>query len=115
MVNPEKQVSLHRELVAAARSIVTYQIGLPLGCVRLARISSWLKPFEDAELQVVEKYLEVVRRLPIGTERLTWDRTALRREDVKLEAANHEFRDSVFEVCYHILDRFAEIETKASV
>lgn len=115
MVNPEKQVSLHRELVAVARSIVTYQMGLPLGCVRLARISTWLKAFEVSELPAVEKYLERTRGLPIGTERLAWDRAALRREDVKLEAANIEFRDSVFETCYSILDRFVEIETRATV
>jgi hypothetical protein len=114
MVNPEKQVSLHRELVSVARSIVTYQIGLPLGCVRLARIRTWLKPLEDVEFPAVERYLERVRGLPIGTERLTWDRGALRQEDVKLEAANIEFRDPVFETCYSILDRFAEIEARAT-
>jgi hypothetical protein len=105
---------LRRELVAVARSIVTYQVGLPLGCVRLARIISWLQPFESAELPIVDRYLEAVRGLPIGTERLTWDRAALRREDVKLEAVNHEFRDPVFEVCYEIMDGFAKLESNVS-
>lgn len=108
MPKSDKRTSLLQQLVGAARAIVTYQIGLPLGCTRLDRIKHWLRLLEPLELPSVDQYLDAVRGLPIGNERLGWDRAALRAKDVELEAINSRFRDLVFEACYDIISRYAE-------
>lgn len=110
-VNEERHRALKRQLVAAARSVVTYQVGLPHGCTRMSRIASWLRPYEPVELPSVAQYLARVGHLPIGTERLEWDRTALRRMDVELEAVNSAFRDAVFAQCFQIIDAQSQDET----
>jgi hypothetical protein len=107
MPNPDKRSSLLNQLVSAARAVNTYQVGLPLGCIRLGRIKRWLEPYEPIDLPMVDQYLKAVRALPIGTERLGWDRAALRAKDVELEAVNRRFRDPVFEACYDIISRYA--------
>lgn len=117
MVNPSKRDSAAKKVVAVARSIVTYQIGLPAGCVRMNRALSWLAPFETALPEVFEEYLREVRQLPITTERLFWDREALRQMDEALEEANRRFRDRIFDACWALIDRFTastaspEVET----
>ena len=44
MANPSKRDSAVRKVVATARSIVTYEIGLPMGCRRMIRTLAWLAP-----------------------------------------------------------------------
>lgn len=108
MTVADRRTALLKQLVSSARATVTYQVGLPLGATRLRRTALWLRRFEPIELPAVERYLDAVRGLPIGTERLHWQRSALREKDVELEAINREFRDPVFETCYDIIARYSD-------
>ena len=110
MPNPSDRDSAARKVVAAARAIVTYQIGLPAGCVRLQRALAWLRPYE-AELPeiVCDEYLNAVRGFPLGSERLLWDRAALREKDVALESVNQRYRDRIFETSWKLIDRFGNV------
>ena len=108
MGNPSKRDSAARKVVAAARSIVTYQIGLPEGCRRMGRALLWLAPYESGLPTVFEDYLKEVRLLPTGSERLIWNRKILKEKDIALEAANQRFRDQIFDSCWTLIERFAE-------
>jgi|SRR5271155_2332587 len=104
MPNPPKSVALLKKLVSAARSIVTYQMGLPVGCIRVRNILVRLRPHIELSYPVFDGYLESVRDLPISSERLKWNYDALRDADKKLEAASSRFRGEIFEACYAIID-----------
>lgn len=108
MTNPDKRTSYLRKLVSAARSLVTYQVGLPVGCIRINGILSSLKLYgnTDFEYPVFAEYLKITRDLPISTDRLFWDRDALRKRDNILEGINQKFRDPIFETCYTIIDMY---------
>jgi hypothetical protein len=93
--------------VSAARSLVTYQTSLPLGCTRIQRIIYWLRPFEQLDMPVFDEFLAATQNLPVGSERLHWSRDALRERDVELERIIRKFRDRVFDACYDIIDRYA--------
>ena|ERR1700675_974682 len=115
MGNPSKRDSAARKVVAAARSIVTYQIGLPAGCQRMTRTLAWLAPYETGLPTVFEEYMNEVRGMPIGSERLLWNRKVLQEKDVALEATNQRFRDQIFDTCWAIIDRFAESSPSGSM
>ena len=106
MANPDKRTSHLKKLVSAARSIVTYQTNLPLGCTRVHRILYWLRPFEQLDMPVFDEFLAATQNLPVGTERLHWSREALCERDVELERIMRKFRDRVFAACYDIIDRY---------
>ena len=97
-----------KKLVSAARAIVTYQVGLPVGCIRVQRALFWLRPHKELSYPVFDKYLEALRTLPISSERLEWNREALREADKKLEAVSRRFREAIFEACYEIIDSYGE-------
>src|SRR5437870_1606548 len=99
MANPDKRTSFLKKLVSAARSVFTYQVGLPLGCIRLNSILFSLRPYESLDYPVFAEYLDATRDLPISSERLNWNRDALRDHDKRLEAINQKFRDRVFDAC----------------
>jgi hypothetical protein len=105
MTNPTLRDSSARKVVAVARQIVTYQIGLPAGCQRMIRVwSPLLKDGLDYK-SVFEEYMRQVTGLPIGSERLQWHRDALREKDRTLERMNREQRDRIFEACWALIDR----------
>ena len=108
MANPTERDSAARKVVAVARSIVTYQIGLPAGCLRMSRIYYPLARHETDLPTVFAEYLKEVRELPLTSERLLWNRSVLHEKDKLLEATNQIFRDRIFEACWTLIDRFAE-------
>ena len=106
MANPPKSVTYLKKLVSAARAIVTYQVGLPFGCIRVRRTLIWLRPYKELSYPVFDEYLRALSELPISSERLKWNREALREADKKLEVVSRRFRDSIFEACYEIIDSY---------
>jgi len=65
-----------------------------------------LHPHQALDYPAFSKYLADVRELPLGSERLETDLTALKRMDKALEKANIKWRDDLFEACYDIIERF---------
>jgi hypothetical protein len=106
--NPTKRDAAARKVVAVARSMVSYEIGLPLGCRRMVRTLAWLAPHETNLPKVFEEYLKQVMGLPLGSERLLWNRKVLEEKDVALEATNQRFRNEIFDTCWAVIDRFDE-------
>jgi hypothetical protein len=108
MANPSKRDSAARKVVGVARSIVTYQLGLSVGCRRMHRAFLWLAPYETNLPEVFKEYLDTVHDLPIGSERLHWNREILRQKDIEIERINGQFRDRIFEASWALIDRFGD-------
>jgi hypothetical protein len=45
--------------------------------------------------------------LPVGSERLYWNRDVLRQKDIEIEKISQQFRDRIFEASWALIDRFA--------
>jgi len=106
-MNEERHRSLIKQLVANARAIISYQVGLPLGVVRMHKILTWLGPFEVLDFPVFERYRAATLDLPTSSERLQCSREALRRYDERLVAINLEYREEILDTCFEIIERFA--------
>jgi hypothetical protein len=106
-MNEERHRSLVKQLVANARAIISYQVGLPFGCARMSKILYWLEPFEALDFPVFKQYAAATLEIPTGSERLHCTREALRRYDQKLVAVNLEYREDVLDTCFEIIERFA--------
>ena len=100
--------SFINQLVANARAIISYQVGLPLGCVKMRKLLYWLTPYEVLDYPVFEKYTNATRELPTSSERLYCSREALRRYDEKLVAINLEYREEILDVCFDIIERYGK-------
>jgi hypothetical protein len=97
-----------RKVSSAARAILTDQIGFSAGCQRLNRALLWLSPYEGNLPTIIDEYMKAVVGLPIGSERLGWQREALREKDIVLESVNQRFRGRILETCWALIDRFGE-------
>jgi hypothetical protein len=111
-MNEQKRVSYFRRLVANARAIISYQVGLPVGCVKMTHLLYWLETEgERLDFPIFDEYLEKVRDIPTGSERLECSRAALRRYDERLVPINLEYRERVIDACFDIIGRFAAGKT----
>lgn len=106
VTNPSKRDIAAKKVVARARAILADQIGFSVGCQRLDRALYWLSPYETDLPTITHEYLKAVEGLPIGSERLLWEREALREKDAVLESVNQKFRGRILETCWILIDRF---------
>src|SRR5438128_12672268 len=104
----DRHRSLLKKLVANSRAIISYQVGLPLGCAKMSKILYWLEPFEKLDFPIFKQYAAATLEIPTGSERLHCTREALRRYDQKLVAINLEYREEVLDPCFEIIERFAK-------
>lgn len=70
------------------------------------RILYGLARFEKLEYPVFREYLDTVRHLPYGAERLYWNRESLRRYDEQLVAINLEYREKIIDACFEIIEKY---------
>ncbi len=106
-MNEQKRDSYFRKLVTNARAIISYQVGLPVGCVKMNRLLYWLEnEGEELDFPIFGEYLEKVREIPTGSERLECSRAALRRYDERLVPINLEYRERIIDACFDIVERF---------
>jgi len=106
-MNDQRHRSLIKQLVANARAIISYQVGLPFGVVRMQKLLTWLRPFEVLNFPVFERYRAATLDLPTSSERLHCSRDALRRYDMRLVAINLEYREEILDTCFDIIERFS--------
>ena len=109
-MSEQKRDSYFRKLVANARAIISYQVGLPVGCAKMEKIFYWLKydGYEAAKYPIFKTYCDATRELVIGSERLNCSREALLRNDQRLVAINLKYREQILDACFEIIERYGK-------
>jgi len=105
--NDQEYRALLRRVISNARAIITYQVGLPFGCLRMHRLFLQLQPRRTLEFPVFEEYLMVVRPFAFGQDRLHWNRQALFEQDREVQEINRDFRDPVHNACHDLIEQLA--------
>ena len=102
--------NLLRKLVANARNIITYEVGVPFGVWRMQRLLGWLE-LSDVKLNfpVFDEYWKIVVAIPTGKERLYCSREALRRYDADLNQINLYYHERIIDACFEIIEGFGKI------
>ncbi len=95
------------DIVSNARAILAFEIGLPQGCQHMSKLISRLHPYDGFHYPIFKKYMEETSGLPIGQDRLQWDREKLAPHDLKLRAINHKYEKDISDACWAIIDQYA--------
>lgn len=115
LIDPVRQAAFLRKLVSAARAVVTYEVGLPIGAARVRRLLSVTICDPAISSAIFVEYLGAIGELPHDSVRLEWSRSVLLKLDKELERTNQLYRDAVFDACYRIIDRFAGSRRRAAL
>jgi hypothetical protein len=105
-MTPEQEVARKRRLVSAAKALLSLQVGIGVGCVRINKILHWLLLQDDPRYQVFWQFIVATRSLPLGNERLHWAHSALLECDAKLATIEADFRPKILSTCIDIIDTY---------
>lgn len=105
-MTPEQEVARKKQMVSAAKALLSLQVGIGVGCIRVNKILHWLSLQDDPRYQVFKQFITATMGLPLGNERLLWSHAALLECDVKLAAIEGDFRPRVLSACIDIVDTY---------
>ena len=105
-MNPEQEVARKKQLVSAAKALVSLQVGIGVGCVRINKLLIWLRLDGNEEHQVFRQFNKATVGLPIGNERLLWATDALLQQDTKLSKIEAKFRPAIMRACVNIIGTY---------
>ena len=98
------QISI-RKMVSNARAILTNQIGLPLGVRIMTRIAYWTKPpLNKIDLKIFREFDQAIGGCPVGSERLLWDKDALKKQDAIIDEVVARYRPDIIDRCFEIIE-----------
>ena len=108
-LNEGKRKNYIKKLVSNSRAIITHQIVIPLGSVKMEKILYWIdqiEPLNEIDLSVFSQYNTKIRSLPIGVERLSYNKDFLLYEDSKLDYFTANYQKDIIEKCFEIIKKY---------
>lgn len=102
----EKRINYIKKLVSNSKAIISHHIAIPLGSSKMEKILYWIsniEPLNEIDLSVFSKYNSAIHSLPIGIERLSYNKDYLLSEDVKLDNITSIYRNKIIEKYFESL------------
>lgn len=100
-----------KKLVSNARAIISNEIGMPMGSLKMERIILWIndiEPLTEIQLDVFTSYNNQTNEYPIGVDRLGYNKDYLLELDVKLDEITHSFKNLIIEKCFEIIQKYGK-------
>ena len=98
------------KLVSNARAILTNQIGIPLGVLKMGAIITrihFIRPITEIDLSVFSEYNNKTSTLPIDKERLHYNSEYLKQQDTILDELTVKYKDSIIIKCNEIIEMYS--------
>ncbi len=109
----ESRIINVRKLVSNAKAILTNQIGFPLGIRKMVRIQAWIRPsLSEIDLGVFRECDLAFGGCPIGSERLLWEKNALKIQDEIIEKVLANYKGRIIDKCFEIIELLDEKSEK---
>lgn len=106
LMTPEQEIAQKKRLVSAAKALLSLQVGIAVGCLRVCKILSWLRLRDDERYKVFSQFIEATGAIPIANERLLWAYEALMEQDEKLATIEAMYRPSILKACIAIITSY---------
>lgn len=97
------------KLVSNARAILTKQIEIPLGVLKMGKIMYWIKciePLTEVDLEIFFEFNKKTIVFAIGNERKFWQKEALEIQDKALEILILKYKEEIFDKCFEIVNKY---------
>jgi hypothetical protein len=91
--------------VSNAKAILSNRIGISLGVKKMNEIASSLSGQQKSQidLSVFEEFAKRINGCPVGSERLLWDKEALKKQDIIVDKVIRVYRDKIIDKCFEII------------
>jgi hypothetical protein len=102
------QKTYQSKLVSNARAILTNQVAIPLGVRRMKNLIYWASqthPVNSIDLSIFENVDKQISGCPVGSERLKWEKEALKSLDKLIDPVIIAFREAITDKCFEIIEK----------
>lgn len=110
-MTPEQQDARRKRLVSGARALLSLQVGIAFGCMRMNRLLHDAGVPLDDQPGVFRRFLAAATDLPLANERLKWETNALLAGDAQLTLVESEFRPAILAACVDIIARYDAVDS----
>lgn len=100
-----------KKLVSNSRAIISNQIGLPVGSIKMVGIIYWIEmegPLQGIDLGIFKEYASMINPYLTGTDRLYSDREFLKKQDVRLDEITAKYKEIIIDKCFEIISNFSD-------
>jgi hypothetical protein len=97
-----------KKLESIARAIITNQVAMPLGATKIDKLifqAQKCEAFKNLDLGIIKEYVSQFNGCPVGSERLRWDKEALKEQDKHLDLLTAKYKDRILDKCFEVLTR----------
>jgi hypothetical protein len=114
--DPESALSPERFAVETAKKVLSGEIGIVEGSIRLSQLAHAVVPSwaEDADFVVFGALSSETDHLPTGSARQYWSAAALAEADAQIARIENDAREDVLRACSNVVERFADAEQAAA-
>lgn len=105
-MTPEQEAARKKQLVSAAKALLSLQVGVSIGSQRISKILLRLDLQNDETSQVFHQFNRAILSFPVGNERLLWAYPALLERDAELTRIEAEFRPRLLNACIAIIGQY---------
>jgi len=102
---PATATSQINKLIANAKDILTNQVGISLGVRKMNKIAASANDVQSLkiDLTVFQEFEKKIDGCPVGSERLLWEREALKKKDMIVDKVIRIYRDRIIDKCYELI------------
>lgn len=93
------------KLIANAKDILTNKVGISLGVRKMNKLISGMNHAQplSIDLSVFREFEKKIDGCPVGSERLLWEREALKKKDLIVDKVIRIYRDKIMDKCFELL------------
>jgi len=93
------------KLIANAKDILTNKVGISLGVRKMNKLIAGNNNSHplSVDLSVFQEFEKKIDGCPVGSERLLWEREALKKKDIIVDKVIRIYRDKIIDKCYELL------------
>ncbi len=92
-MTPEQEAARKKQLVSAAKALLSLQVGLAVGAIRIDKMLMHLSPELKKQHPIFGEFLSTIpMNVPLGSARLLWAPEALMEMDKKLSPIEKKYR-----------------------
>jgi hypothetical protein len=104
--NEEHRQFVSRKIVAAARSILSGELGIIAGARQLSGLGDGVGADRDPDFRFFVGIDSESDHMPIGEVRQHWNPEALRVKDAEVAKVEALYREQAFEICRKLIQKY---------
>jgi hypothetical protein len=107
-MTPEQELARRRRLVSAAKALLSLQVGIAVGAIRVIGALRRLgRPYEEFH-PIFSTFIDSIPcSIPLGGARLLWNPARMLEMDELLAPLEAKYRRMLMEECIRIIDIYA--------